>query len=174
MTRFGLRLPNYQARLIALAISYHLSRPGAELDPETLTDYEHGLAELLPAVDSQLEAQTVVVEVTPLQAVLLSTAISSVISELKMYSVFDTMSGESQRPRSTALGFDDRLRSLFPEVVGDPTYAGMLAEEMTMLRREIPSARAREVMEEQRQEALEAERGRKKRWQFWKRGGVQP
>jgi hypothetical protein len=168
MTRFGLRLPNHQTRLVALAISYHLSRPGAELNPDTLSEYEHGLAELLPVVDAQLEQDAAVIEVGPLQAVLLTTAMSSVISELKMYSVFDTMSEGSRRPRSSATGFDDRLRTLFPEVAGDSAYATILAENMTLLRREIPSARAREIIEEERQAALAA-RARKKRWQFWKR-----
>jgi len=168
MTRFGLRLPNQQTRLIALAVSYHLSRPGAELNPDTLAEYEHGLAGLLPVLDSQLDLETAVLEVTPLQAVLLSTAMSSVIGELKMYSVFDTMSQGSRRPRSAATGFDDRLRTLFPEVVGDPACATMLAESMTMLRREIPSGRAREIIGEERRASLAA-RARKKRWQFWKR-----
>jgi len=168
MTRFGLRIPNHQARLVALAISYHLSRPGAELNPDTLADYEHGLAELLPIIDEQLDQDTAAIEVEPLQAVLLTTALSSVISELKMYSVFDTMSEGSRRPRSTATGFDDRLRTLFPEIAADPSYAIVLAGEMTMLRREIPSARAREILEDEGQAALAA-KSRKKRWQFWKR-----
>jgi len=169
MTRFGLRLPKQQTRLVALAVSYHLSRPGAELNPDTLSEYEHGLAALLPVIDEQIEHDAAVVEVDPLQAVLLTTAMSSVISELKMYSVFDTMSEGSRRPRSTATGFDDRLRTLFPEIAGDSSYATVLAEQMTMLRREIPSARAREILEEERQSALAA-KPRKKRWQFWKGG----
>jgi hypothetical protein len=119
-------------------------------------------------LDAQLEAESAAIELSPLQAVLLATALSSVISELKMYSIFDTMSGASNRPRSTATGFDDRLRSLFPQVGGDPAYASQLAEDMTMLRRELPLARAREIIEEQRRVA-EAARARKKRWQFWRR-----
>jgi len=168
MTRFALRLPNHQARLAALAVSYHLSRPGAEIDPGTLSEYVHGLAELLPVIDAQLETETAALEVTALQAVLLSTAMSSVISELKMYSVFDTMSGTSARPRSTAPGFDDRLRTLFPEVAGDSSYAGLLAEHMMLMRREIPSVRARGIVAEERQAAL-ASRSKKVRWRFWKR-----
>jgi septal ring factor EnvC (AmiA/AmiB activator) len=82
--------------------------------------------------------------------------------------VFDTMSGASRRPRSTARGFDERLRSLFPEVAGDAAYASQLAEDATMLRRELPSARAREMLEEERQAAEEARR-RRKWWQVWKR-----
>jgi len=168
VTHFALRLPPHQTRLVALAISYHLSRPGSEINPDTLSDYVHGLRELQGRIDSQLDDESALLEVTPLQTVLLSTALSSVVSELKMYSTFDTMAGESRRPRSTAPGFDDRLRSLFPEVAGDAAYASQLAEDMTMLRRELPSARAREMLEEERQ-AAETARARRNWWRFWKR-----
>ncbi len=168
MTSFTIRLPQHQARLVALAVSYHLARPGSEIDRTTMQEYRHGLRELLPIVDAQLDQPQVTIDLSALQGVLLSTAFSSVMSELKMYSVFDTMAGESRRPRSTAAGFDDRLRVLFPEVAGDPRYAMQLAEDMAMLRREMPFARAREVLEEQRQEEAEAKRG-KRRWQFWRR-----
>jgi len=167
-TRFALHLPQHQARLVALAVAYHLSRPGSEIDPDTLGEYAHGLAEVLPLIDAQLDEVTAVVELVPLQTVLLSTALSSVIGELKMYSVFDTMSGASSRPRSTAHGFDDRLRTLFPEIAGDPAYASQLAQDMIMLRRELPSERALALIQEQRQAAIEA-KARKKRWQFWRR-----
>ncbi len=168
-TRFSLRLPQHQARLVALAIAYHLARPGAELDPGTMAPYHHGLAELPDLLAPQLDAESAMLELTPLQVALLSTALSSVLSELKMYSVFDTMSGASPRPRSTAPGFDDRLRTLFPQVAGDPSYASQLAEDMTMLRRQLPAARARQLLEDQRRAAQEAARSGRKRWQFWKR-----
>jgi len=119
VTRFAVRLPQHQARLVALAISYHLSRPGSEIDPETLSNYRHGLTELRPALDTQLNGDSAVLELSPLQTTLLATALSSVASELKMYSVFDTMAGQSTRPRPTAPGFDERLRTRFPEVAGD-------------------------------------------------------
>jgi hypothetical protein len=168
MSSFTVRLPQHKARLLALAVSYHLSRPGSEIDHETLSDYKHGLREIQPVIDAQLGSESATVDLNPLQMTLLSTAFSSVLSELKMYSVFDTMSGDSRRPRSTAPGFYDRLRTLFPEIAGDPGYAMTLAEDMTLMRRELPFARAREVMEEQRKAAEEA-RKRKKPWQFWKR-----
>ncbi len=168
MTRFALQFPQHQARLVALAVSYHLSRPGSEIDPDTLSEYAHGLAEVLPVIDAQLEDETAALEITPLQTVLLSAAFSSVINELKIYSMLDTMSGGSARPRSTAAGFDSRLRDLFPEVAGDASYASQLAADMTMLRRELPSARAREIVEEERR-AREAGRQGKKRWRFWER-----
>lgn len=168
MTRIGLRLPNHQARLVALAVSYHLARPGSELDPDTLSAYEEGLADLLPDIERQVDDEIATIELSALQTTLLSTAISSVTSELKMYSLFDTMSGESERPRSTAPGFDDRLKELFPVVAGDPSRASDLAEDMTMLRRELPVSRAKDLLEEQRQAAEEAERKRKRWWQFWR------
>ena len=168
MTRFALRLPQHQARLVALAVAYHLARPGSELDPDTLSDYKHGLRELQPLIDSQVESDSATLELIPLQTVLLTTALSSVVSELKMYSVFDTMAGASRRPRSTAPGFDERLRSLFPAIAGDAEYASQLAEDVTMLRRELPSARAREVIAEDKRAAEEA-RSRKRWWQVWKR-----
>ncbi len=169
MTRFALRLPNHQARLVALAVAYHLARPGAEIDPDTLSGYAHGLAEVLPEINAQLEGDSVALELTPLQTVLLSGAFSAVISELKIYSMLDTMAGASRRPRSTAPGFDDRLRTLFPEVAGDAAYASRLAEDMTALRRHVPSTRAHEIIEEERRAALEAAKARRKAWQFWKR-----
>jgi hypothetical protein len=169
MTTFRIKVPQHQARLVALAVGYHLARPGAEIDPETMTEYRHGLRELLPLIEAQVDEPAAEFELNPLQATMLSTAFSSVLSELKMYSVFDVMAGNSRRPRSTAAGFDDRLRDLFPAVAGDPMYATQLAEDMAMLRRDLPFARAREVLEEQRKAAEEARRRRKKFWQVWKR-----
>ncbi len=169
MTRFSLRLPQRQARLVALAVAYHLARPGSELDRETMREYERGLAEVPFALDPQLEAEAATLELSSLQVTLLATAMSSVLSELKMYSMFDTMAGESGRPRSTAAGFDERLRSLFPEVSADPAAADALAGEMTMLRRELPLGRARALIEEERRAAEERARAGKRRWRFWKR-----
>jgi hypothetical protein len=169
MTTFTIRLPQHQARLVALAVGYHLARPGSELNRDTLTEYRHGLREVLPAIDAQIEEPVATIDLNPLQAVMLSTAFSSVLSELKLYSVFDRMSGDSRRPRSTAPGFDDRLRWLFPQIAGDPAYANELAEAMALLRRDLPFARARAVLEEERQAMEQQRKTRKKPWQFWKR-----
>jgi hypothetical protein len=168
MTTFRIKLPQHQARLVALAIGYHLARPGSEIDPDTMSHYKHGLAELTPVIEAQLDEPNTLFDLSPLQGMLLSTAFSSVLSELKMYSLVDRMSGESRRPRSTAPGFDDRLRSLFPEIAGDAYYASKLAEDMALLRRELPFAKARELHEAERQ-AAEAARRQRKPWQFWRR-----
>ena len=167
--RFSLRLRQRQARLVALAVGYHLARPGSELDRATLQAYEHGLAEVPAALDPQLDGESATLELSSLQVTLLATAMSSVVSELKMHSTFDAMAGESGRPRSTAAGFDERLRTLFPEVAADPPAADALAGEMTLLRRELPLGRARAVIEEEQRLAAEAAKAGKKRWQFWRR-----
>jgi len=169
VTSYTIRLPQHQARLVALAIDYHLARPGSEIDRDTMEEYQHGLGEVLPVIQSQVDDVSATFDLSPLQATLLSTAFSSVMSELKMYSIFDTMSGESARPRSTAPGFDDHLRTLFPEVSDDPSYAMGLAEDLAMLRRELPFARAKQALEEESVALEEAKRARRKPWQFWKR-----
>ena len=169
MTRFSLRLPRRQARLVALAVAYHLARPGSELDRGTLQEYEHGLAEVPAALDPQLDGERATLELSSLQVTLLATAMSSVVSELKMYSVFDTMAGESGRARSTAAGFDQRLGALFPEVAAEPSAADTLAGEVTMLRRKLPLARARELIAEEQRLADQRARAGRKRWRFWRR-----
>ena len=169
MTRFSLRLPQHQTRLVALAVSYHLSRPGSELDPETLAAYVEGLTDVHPILEEQLDIDAASLELTALQVTLLSSAMSSVISELKTYSLVDTMSGSSERPRSAAPGFDERLRNLFPEVASYPAHTQLLAEDLMMLRRELPLKRAKEVLDEQ-QASVEAKAKSKKRWwRFWRR-----
>src|SRR3990170_4047721 len=167
--RFSLTLPQRQARLAALAVGYHLARPGSELDRETLQAYEHGLAEVPAALEPQLGAESATLELSSLQVTLLATAMSSVVSELKMHSTLDAMAGESGRPRSTAAGFDERLRTLFPEVAADPPAADALAGEITMLRRELPLARARALIEDEQRLAEERARAGKRRWRFWRR-----
>ena len=171
--RFSLRLPQRQARLAALAVAYHLARPGAELDHDTMREYEHGLAEVPHALDPQLDAEAATLEIGPLQVALLASALSSVVNELKTYSMLDATAA-GHRPRSAAPSFDDTLRSLFPEIAADPPAASDLAGEAAILRRQLPLARARELLEEadarrERRTAHEKRRACKKAWQFWKR-----
>jgi len=169
VTRFALRLPQHQTRLVALAVSYHLARPGSELDPETLAEYSEGLADVHAIIGERLDIDTASLELTAIQITLLSSAMSSVISELKTYSLVDTMSGSSERPRSAAPGFDERLRSLFPEVASDPAHTQVLAEDLMMLRRELPLKRAKELLDEQRAAAQVEAKSKKRWWRFWSR-----
>jgi len=169
--RFSLTLPRHQARLLYLAIVYHLARPGSEVDPTTLQEYEHGLTEVRVALEPQLAGESVSLSLTPFQMARLDSALLGIINELHMYSVFDRMAGESGRPRSLAAGFDETLKELFPEMRDDPSYASQLAEDVMMLRRELAESikRAKEALAEEEQAAQAARKAAKKPWQLWKR-----
>lgn len=170
ITHFSLRLPQHQARLLYLAIVYHLARPGSEVDPATLAEYEHGLAEVRAALEPQLGSLSAKLELTPFQMARLDSALLGVINELHMYSVFDRMAGESRRPRSLAAGFDQTLKGLFPEMAEDAGYASQLAEDVMMLRRQLSasSKRAREALAEE-ERAAQGERKAKKPRRWWRR-----
>ncbi len=168
---FSLTLPQHQARLLYLALVYHLARPGSEVDPATLTEYEHGLAEVRPALEPQLESESATLELTPFQLTRLNTAMLSVINELHTYSLFDRMAGESGRPRSVAVGFDQTLRRLFPRVIQEAAYTSELAEDLLMLRRQLSASigQAREALAAEEEAAQKARKAARKLWQFWKR-----
>ncbi|HXG36285.1 MAG TPA: hypothetical protein VNL15_04890 [Dehalococcoidia bacterium] len=169
-TRFSLSLPQHQARLFYLAVLYHLARPGSEVDPQTMMPYPHGLSELQPLLEAQLNAESAILELTPFQLARIGSSLLGVLNELKLYSLLDTMAGASSRQRSVVSGFDDALRALFPRVSVDSAYASQLAEDVMMLRRELAASikRAEEALEEERLAAEEARRGQKRWWQFWR------
>ena len=167
---FSLTLPQHQARLLYLAVAYHLARPGSEVDPITLAEYEHGLAEVKPALDPQMEAGSANLELTPFQMARLNTAMLSTISELKTYSLFGNAAAGTESPRSTAVGFDETLRRLFPPVAEDVAYASELAEGLLMLRRQLSASikRAETALVEEAQTVEAARKATKRPWQFWK------
>jgi hypothetical protein len=169
-TLFSLTLPQHDAQLLYLAVVYHLARPGSEVDPHTLTEYEHGLAEVRPALEPQLGGESATVELTPFQMARLNTAMLSVINELHAYSLFDNVAAGIERPRSVVVGFGETVRRLFPQVAEDALYASRLAEDLVMLRRQLSASikRAGELAEEGRAAAGER-KAAKKPWQFWRR-----
>jgi len=54
MAEIELQLRQEEARLVFLAVAYHLGRPGSELDPITKQPVEHGLAEAARDLQPQL------------------------------------------------------------------------------------------------------------------------
>jgi len=134
---FLLRLPRLHLRLVYLAVCYHLARPGAELDPQTMEEHAEGLRRLRPALESLLEREEAEVVITPYQLLRLDTALLSIVNELKSYPLMDAVAGATSRPRSLAPGFDHLLRRLFPEVAQDPDYAWELAREAVMVHRQL-------------------------------------
>ncbi|HZP25811.1 MAG TPA: hypothetical protein VFB90_02070 [Dehalococcoidia bacterium] len=170
-TRFSLTLPRQQARLVYIAVAYHLGRPGSELDPETLVEHDYGLRHLQPLLAENLGETAIALELTAFQMTRLESALLGALNELKMYSLLDAMAGPRGRQRSAVNGFDDALRSAFPEVASEPDYASQLAGEVMLLRRELDASfkRAAAVLAEERQAAEEARRRHKRPWQFWRR-----
>ena len=129
---YALTLPQHEARLAFLAVLYHVARPGSEIDRDTLTVVQHGLAEVVPQLEEQINANSARLELSAYQLSRLSEAMLGTINELKAYPMLDAMSGASGRPRSTAAGFDEAMRRLFPPAALDANYATSLAEDMLM------------------------------------------
>jgi hypothetical protein len=164
---FALHLSEQQVRVVYLAVGYHLARPGSEIDPDTLQEYEHGLRELPPTLEPLLGQEEASLVLTPFQLLRLDTALLSIINELKSYPLLDTVAGASGRPRSLAPGFDDLLKRLFPQVAREPEYALTVAEEALHLHRGLRPhlQRARELLSQGQQ----ARRRRQLPWPFRRR-----
>lgn len=153
----ALQLTNLDLRLVLLALQYHLSRPGSELQRETGGTPSPGLAAVVPALEAQLDNATASVDLSDSQRERLSSAIAGAINELKSMSLLEAGGQTTMVP-----AFRDTLRRLFPEAVEDPDEGTRLAGHMLALRRRLdglPSAAAEERPPEQ-----------KSRWRFWQRG----
>lgn len=128
-----------EAKLIYLAIAYHLGRPGSELDPTTKLPVEHGLAEVGQALQPQLQADNASFQLTDEnQVTRLQSAMHGTISELKAYPMLELrLMDDGTGRRSTVPGFDSTLRHLFPDVEEEPEVALDLAGHMLVLRRSL-------------------------------------
>ena len=104
-----LQLGNEDARIIALAITYHLGRPGSETDHETLQRQAHGLASVGEALAPRIADAHVDVEVTPYQVHQLDEALLGATNELKQYEIAER--------RSSVQGFADTLAAQFCPVL---------------------------------------------------------
>ena len=130
-----LSLHREDAKLVFLAVAYHLGRPGSELDPMTKQPVEHGLAEVARDLQPQLKLATATIGLNPGQVTRLTSAMLGAVTELKAYPMLE-LRGEGA-PKSTVAGFDGTLRHLFPEVEEDVENAIDIAERMVMLRRRL-------------------------------------
>jgi hypothetical protein len=163
-----LRLQPTQAKLIFLAIAYHLARPGSELDPETKMPVQHGLAEVSSTLQPQLRQAVASITLSAYQLERLGSAILSAINELKVYPMLELRSPEEGGGRrSTVPGFDRTLRHLFPEVEEDPDGATALIEPFMALKRRLDGALRQAAEEDQRQASSQQ---RRPWWQFWRQG----
>jgi hypothetical protein len=159
-----LRLQPEQARLVFLAIGYHLARPGSELDPHTKAPVEHGLAEVSSALQPQLREAAAGITLSAFQLERLGSGILGVINELKVYPMLEPRPPEEGGGRRSSVpGFDRMLRHLFPEVEEDPDAATALIEPLMALKRRLDGALSQAAEEEQPS-------GQSRRWwQMWRR-----
>jgi hypothetical protein len=161
-----LQLANRDARLVYLAMQYHLARAGAELDPRTQQPVERGLAVAARELEPQLDQAVATVELDEGQWRRLLEAVSGALNELKTYPLLDERPRERGGGRHTVLpAFDAALRRLFPEVEEEPDEATQLAGHLLALRRRLERAAS----------SAEAEAGTaapsrpRPWWRFWSR-----
>jgi hypothetical protein len=161
-----LRLPQAQARLVFLALAYHLARPGSELDPATKMPVQHGLAEVSSALQPQLRQAVASVTLSAYQVERLGSAVLGAINELKVYPMLEPRPAEEGGGRRTTVpGFDQTLRHLFPDVDEDPDAATALIEPLMALKRGLDGALRQAAEGEQRQTPSR----RRAWWQVWRR-----
>lgn len=128
------------ARLVYLAVAYHLGRPGSELDPVTKQPVEHGLAEVARLLQPQLRMAVARVELDDNQAARLASGMLGSITELKAYPMLELRpETDGGGRRSSVPGFDRTLRHLYPEIDEDVEAVLDLAERMLMLKRRLDS-----------------------------------
>jgi hypothetical protein len=163
-----LQLANEDARILALAITYHLGRPGSETDPDTLQRHDLGLASVSTALASRVAQARVELEVTPYQLHRIDEALLGATNELKQY--------EMAQRRSSVPGFAQTLARLFPELDAraardESTSALDLVERVVMLRRRLSSTvrEAEAALAAEREAAVARERTAPRWWQFWRR-----
>ena len=161
-----LRLQPTEARLVFLALAYHLARPGSELDPKTKMSVQHGLAEVSSALQPQLRQAAASVTLNTHQSERLGSAILGAVNELKVYPMLEPRPPEEGGGRRTTVaGFDGTLRHLFPEVEEDPDAATALIEPLMTLKRRLDDTAHRAGGGERRQAP-----SRRRWWQVWRQG----
>lgn len=161
-----LRLEPTEAKLVFLALAYHLARPGSELDPETKMPVQHGLAEVSSALQPQLGQAVASLTLSAYQLERLGIAIQGTVNELKVYPMLEARPPEEGGGRrSTVPGFDGTLRHLFPVVEEDPDEATALVESFMALKRRLDNA-LRQAAEEERRPSPS---WRCPWWRFWRR-----
>ncbi len=136
MPNIDLSLPPDDARLVYLAVAYHLGRPGSELDPITKMPVEVGLADTARELQPQLRMAVATITLDADQRTRLQSAMLGTITELKAFSMLEPrMMEDGTTRRSTVPGFDRTLLHLFPDLDEEPAAALDVAEQMLLLKR---------------------------------------
>jgi hypothetical protein len=167
MSTTEISLQQEDARLVFLAVAYHLGRPGSELDPLTKQPVEHGLAEVAASLQPQLSREAASISLRQGQAKRLLSGMLGTITELKAYPMLSLRGGPDGR-RSAVPGFDRSLTHLFPEVEEDANSSIDVAESMLMLRRRLEAELAELLAEPEEASPVPDKPGRKW-WPFGKK-----
>lgn len=147
------RLTHDEPKLVFLALTYHLGRPGSELDATTMQPQERGLRDVKVALGGELASDEAVVELDDWQYRRLLSAIKGCVTELRVYHMREGAPSGVARWTETA-------ETLFPAIKAEPEAALDLAESMMMLERRIERAVARVAA------AVEEDKQTKRRWPF--------
>jgi hypothetical protein len=143
MAELTLQLRSGDAKLVFLAVAYHLGRPGSELDPITKQPVEHGLAEVASSLQPQLRLAVASIDLRPNQLRRLLSGMLGSITELKAYPMLEQRADvDGGGRRSSVPGFDRTLRHLFPEVEEDAGESLDVAERMLLLKRRLDNETA--------------------------------
>lgn len=159
-----IQLQNADARIVSLAVLYHLGRPGLEIDPETLQGHRASLEPVHAAIRGQLENAVITVEMAPWQVQRLGQALLGASNELRQYGISEG--------RSVVPGFSAMLTEFWPETEADPSVASDLVQHAVMLRRRLDAVIGEADAEmAAAAAAVEAERAARRGswWQVWKR-----
>ena len=167
MSKTEIQLQQEDARLVFLAVAYHLGRPGSELDPLTKQPFAHGLAEVAAVLQPQLARESASISLQQSQAKRLLSGMLGTISELKSYPMLGLRAGLDGR-RSSVPGFDRSLTHLFPAVEEDAQVALDVAESMLLLRRRLEDELAA-LLEEPEEPSQPAPKPKRRLWPFGKR-----
>ncbi len=159
-----IQLQNVDARVTALAVVYHLGRPGSEIDPETMQEHRSSLEPVQAAIRAQLDNAVITLDVAPWQVQRLGQALLGASNELRQYGISEG--------RSVVPGFSDLVGEFWPETIEDPSTASDLVQHAVMLRRRLDAVIGEAEAEmAAAQAAAEAERQARRGswWQVWKR-----
>ena len=161
MPEIDLQLRQEDAKLVFLAIAYHLGRPGSELDPITKQPVEHGLAEVMRELQPQMRMAVVRIALNDNQLKRLLSGMLGSITELKAYPMLDLRADPNGGGRrSSVAGFDRTLLHLNPQIEEDAETSLEVAEHMLMLKRKLDERMATLPPDEPEPEA----KGRRKGW----------
>jgi hypothetical protein len=161
MSQIEVTLRQEEAKLVYLAVAYHLGRPGSELDPITKQPVEHGLADVARKLQPQLRLAAAQITLNNDQARRLQSGMLGTISELKAFSMLQPRpTPDGRGRRSTVPGFDASLLHLYPEVEEDTQLSLDIAEQMLLLKRRLDP----QLAEMPPAEPASPERSKKRGW----------